>query len=39
MYKADDPATNALALSKPFSKLAKGAYTIPGLGEVAIGDR
>jgi len=37
MFKADDPATNAPAVRNPFYKPAKGAYKIPGFGDVAIG--
>jgi len=36
-FKADDPATKAPATRNPFWKPEKGAYKIPGIGEVAIG--
>lgn len=36
-FKADDPATKAPAIQNPFWKPQKGAYKIPGVGEVAIG--
>lgn len=37
MFKADDPATKAASVRNPFYKPAKGAFKIPGFGEVAIG--
>ncbi|MEO6538464.1 MAG: twin-arginine translocation signal domain-containing protein [Ferruginibacter sp.] len=37
MFKADDPATKAPATRNPFWKPEKGAYKVPGIGEVAIG--
>lgn len=37
MFKADDPATKAPASRNPFWKPEKGAYKIPGFGEVSIG--
>jgi len=36
-FKADDPATKAPAIRNPFWKPEKGAFKIPGFGEVAIG--
>ena len=37
MFSANDPATKAPATRNPFWKPQKGAYKIPGFGEVAIG--
>ena len=37
MFEANDPATKAAAIRNPFWKPAKGAYKVPGIGEVAIG--
>jgi intracellular sulfur oxidation DsrE/DsrF family protein len=37
LFKADDPATKAPSTRNPFWKPAKGAFKIPGFGEVAIG--
>jgi len=37
LFKADDPATKKASLRNPFWKPAKGAFNIPGVGEVAIG--
>ncbi len=37
MFKADDPATKAPAVRNPFWKPEKGAFKVPGFGEVAIG--
>lgn len=36
-FKADDPATKSPATRNPFWKPAKGAYKLPGFGEVSIG--
>lgn len=36
-FKADDPATKAPATRNPFWQPQKGAYKVPGVGEVAIG--
>lgn len=36
-FKADDPATKTAATRNPFWQPKKGAYKIPGFGEVAIG--
>lgn len=36
-FKADDPASNTAATRNPFWQPKKGAYKIPGFGEVAIG--
>lgn len=37
VFKADDPATKKPATRNPFWQPAKGAYKVPGIGEVAIG--
>lgn len=37
LFKADDPATKSAATRNPFWKPAKGAFKVPGFGEVAIG--
>ncbi|MEO6719486.1 MAG: hypothetical protein ABIN67_03930 [Ferruginibacter sp.] len=37
MFKANDPATKAASTRNPFYKPAKGAFKIPGIGEVSIG--
>ncbi len=37
LFKANDPATGKPSLRNPFWKPAKGAYQIPGFGEVQIG--
>jgi len=37
LFKADDPATGKPSLRNPFWKPAKGAYKVPGFGEVQIG--
>lgn len=37
LFKANDPATNQPATKNPFWKPAKGAYQLPGIGEVQIG--
>jgi intracellular sulfur oxidation DsrE/DsrF family protein len=37
MFKIDDPATSKRSTRNPFWMPAKGAYKIPGFGEVAIG--
>ena len=37
LFEANDPATKAPATHNPFWKPAKGAFKIPGFGEVAIG--
>ena len=36
MFKADDPATKAPSVRNPFWKPQKGAFKIPGFGEVSI---
>lgn len=36
-FKADDPATKQPAIRNPFWQPAKGAFMLPGVGEVAIG--
>lgn len=36
-FKADDPATKAPATRNPFWQPQKGAYKVPGVGEIAIG--
>lgn len=37
VFKANDPATNQPSLRNPFWKPNKGAFKVPGIGEVAIG--
>jgi intracellular sulfur oxidation DsrE/DsrF family protein len=37
LFKADDPATGKPSIRNPFWKPAKGAYKVPGFGEVQIG--
>ena len=37
MFKANDPATKAASTRNPFWKPQKGAFKVPGIGEVAIG--
>jgi len=37
LFKADDPATGKPSLRNPFWKPAKGAFKVPGFGEVQIG--
>jgi intracellular sulfur oxidation DsrE/DsrF family protein len=37
LFKANDPATKAASTRNPFWKPAKGAFKIPGVGEVPIG--
>jgi len=37
VFKADDPATKKPAVRNPFWKPAKGAFKVPGIGEVQIG--
>ncbi|WP_245605235.1 hypothetical protein [Niabella soli] len=37
VFKADDPATGKPSVRNPFWKPAKGAYKVPGFGEVEIG--
>jgi len=37
LFKADDPATKKPATRNPFWQPAKGAYSVPGFGEVQIG--
>ncbi|MEP6712205.1 MAG: twin-arginine translocation signal domain-containing protein [Ferruginibacter sp.] len=37
MFSANDPATKAPSIRNPFWKPEKGAFKIPGIGEVAIG--
>jgi intracellular sulfur oxidation DsrE/DsrF family protein len=37
MFHAQDPATKAAATRNPFYMPAKGAFKVPGIGEVAIG--
>lgn len=37
LFKAEDPATKAPSVRNPFWKPAKGAFKIPGFGEVPIG--
>lgn len=37
MFKANDPETKAASVRNPFWKPKKGAYKIPGFGEVSIG--
>ena len=36
-FKADDPVTKAPSLRNPFWKPQKGAFKVPGIGELAIG--
>jgi len=37
LFKAEDPATKSPSLRNPFWKPAKGAFKLPGFGEVSIG--
>ena len=37
LFKAEDPATKKPSMRNPFWKPAKGAYKVPGFGEVSIG--
>ncbi len=37
LFKANDPVTKAASIRNPFWKPQKGAYKIPGFGEVSIG--